>query len=211
VQVAVLAKVPLPGRVKSRLIPALGPINAATLHEAMAADIQRTLDRACVAPDWYLDGPLAHPWATGLQGRVHAQAPGDLGARIQAALGDGPCLALGIDSPTLPVALLRQGLQSTADVVLGPAFDGGCWTIGQARRHEGWLSGVTWSNHQVCAELVLRARGRGLSVELLPYWADVDDPSDLRLLQEQLRILPESEAPNSRRWLALHPESQWHT
>ncbi len=210
-QVSVLAKVPLPGRVKTRLVPALGPLGAASLHEAMAADVQRVLDRACVTPDWHLDGPAAHAWAQGLQGRVHSQVAGDLGARIQAALGAGPCLALGIDAPTLPVRLLRQALQSTADVVLGAAFDGGCWTIGQARDHGDWLEDVTWSTHTVCEHLVRRARDRGLSVDLLPFWYDVDELRDLRLLQSQLAILPETEAPHCRRWLALHPESTWHT
>lgn len=210
-QVSVLAKVPLPGRVKTRLIPALGPVNAASLHEAMAADVQRQLNRACVAPDWHLEGPLTHPWSGTLQGRVHTQVAGDLGARIQAALGDGPCLALGIDAPTLPLPLLRQALTSAADVVLGPAFDGGCWAIGQARLHPGWLDDVTWSTHTVCADLHERAQAQGLSVALLPYWSDVDELACLRLLQEQLRILSETEAPHCRAWLAQHPESLWHT
>ncbi len=211
VQVSVLAKVPLPGQVKTRLGPALGAAGAASLHEAMAADVQQQLHRAGVTPDWHVAGPLDHPWVSTLAGPVHAQVPGDLGARVQAALGRGPRLALGIDAPTLPRSLLGQALVSTADVVLGPAFDGGCWSIGQARAHGDWLSDVAWSTHTVCATLVQRARDRGLSIDLLPYWPDVDDPSDLRRLQQQLRILPENTAPHSRAWLAQHPESQWHT
>ncbi len=210
-EVSVLTKVPRPGRVKTRLVKTLGEEGAASLHEAMASDVGVLLKQAGVAATWHVEGPLDHAWTGTLPGPVRPQVGGDLGARIQAALGDEGGLALGIDAPTLPEQLLRQAIQSQAEVILGPAFDGGCWCIGQSRHHPGWLSEMTWSHGGVCAELVQRARTRGLSIDLLPYWADVDESDDLQLLQQQLRILPETAAPHTRRWLTANPEHTWHT
>jgi hypothetical protein len=211
VSVVVLTKVPQPGRVKTRLVPALGAEGAAALHVAMAADLAVTLAGLEVTPTWHVAGPLDHPWVQGLSGDRQHQADGDLGMRIQTALGDGPGLALGIDAPTLPPQLIRSALNSRQDVVLGPAFDGGCWGIGQTRRHRGWLTDMAWSDHTVCAELIERARASGLTVALLPYWSDVDEVTDLRLLVQQLRILSETTAQHTRQWLIQNPEHSWRT
>lgn len=208
--VAVLTKVPAAGRVKTRLVPALGADAATQLHVAMVADLAEVLAPHRSQLCWHVAGPLDHPWVDGLPGRVVPQAGGDLGARVQAALGTGRCLALGTDAPTLPLALIDQALDSPADVVLGQATDGGCWGIGQARFHAGWLEEIAWSRHTVCADLVVRARTLGLRVAVLPFWSDVDEVHDLRLLVQQLRILPLTVAPHSRAWLAEHPESTWH-
>jgi glycosyltransferase A (GT-A) superfamily protein (DUF2064 family) len=175
----------------------------------MAGDLAHLLARTQQVPVWHVAGPLSHDWVKQLTGRVTAQATGDLGERIQAALGEGPGLALGIDAPSLPASLLLQAIHSTADVILGPAFDGGCWCIGQSRHHPGWLSRMGWSNVQVCAELFDRARGLDLGIEVLPYWSDVDTLDDLRLLEQQLRMLPSTEAPHTRTWLKLNPEHTW--
>ncbi|MCB9760399.1 MAG: TIGR04282 family arsenosugar biosynthesis glycosyltransferase [Alphaproteobacteria bacterium] len=204
-RVVVFTKPPAPGRVKTRLIPALGAEGAAALHAAMAAD---TLD-LCAAVGLEvtvaLAGDLDHPWVEGLRARgltVIPQVPGDLGARMAAALTPGPVLALGTDAPTLPAALLSRAAALEEEVVLGPAFDGGYWLIGWRTPRPALLEGVPWSTEAVLAETVLRARARGIPHRLLPFWYDVDTPDALALLRQQLRFLPASTAAATRAALA---------
>jgi hypothetical protein len=170
----------------------------------MAADV-RAAARALGEPQWSIAGPLDHPWVEGLRAAgdaVFPQADGDLGARIEAGLtragGGGPALALGMDSPTLPVDALRRAAVSPADLVLGPAFDGGCWCIGWRAARPGLLAGIRWSTGSVLAETVAAARAAGLTVELLPFWYDIDAPQDLDFLRQHLRVLPPEAAAHTR-------------
>lgn len=209
-RVVVFAKAPVPGRVKTRLIPALGAEGAAALHLAMAEDVLDTCAEAGLAVTVALDGAQDHPWADALRARgcvVVPQVSGDLGARMEAALQPGPVLALGVDSPTLPAALLREAAALPAEVVLGPAFDGGYWLIGWRSPRPALLRGVPWSTDAVFAETVLRARAEGLSLHTLPFWYDVDTPEALALLRQHLRVLPAAVAARTRALLALSPPS----
>jgi glycosyltransferase A (GT-A) superfamily protein (DUF2064 family) len=86
-------KVPIPGQVKTRLIPALGAEGAATLAEAMALDCLHTAMAAGLTPEISVAGPMDHPFVTGLVSRglkVSAQVDGDFGARMSAAMGPAP-------------------------------------------------------------------------------------------------------------------------
>jgi len=206
VQVVVLTKAPAPGQVKTRLAAQLGEGVATALHEAMVRDLVDLLASEGLQPEWHVAGQPGPTFRAGLPGTCTAQVEGDLGARIAAALGSGPAVALGTDAPTLPPPLLRRACASTADVVLGPAFDGGCWCIGWSRPQPGLLEEMAWSDHRVFAELVTRARARHLVVDVLPFWYDVDLPEDLVRLVQQLRTLPETVARNTRRWIRNTPE-----
>ncbi len=200
---AILCKAPVAGRVKTRL--GLSDGRTLSLHRAMAADVRGACLAAGIRPIWSVAGSLEHPWVRARRAEgdaVVAQAPGDLGARMEAALiaagGQGPAAVLGMDSPTLPPAALRRALETRADLVLGPAFDGGYWLLGWPRPRPGLLRGIRWSAPSTLAETVERARGEGLSVELLEFWYDVDTPEDLRFLREHLRALPADRAPRTR-------------
>ena len=198
-RVVVFTRPPLPGQVKTRLIPALGPAGAARLHEAMAED---TLAAARgLNPVVALAGPLDHPWVDSLRARnipVIPQVEGDLGARMAAALGEGPAMALGTDAPTLSPARLRAVAKRPGPLTLGPAFDGGYWLLAWARPLPSLLRDMPWSTAQVCAETELRARALGIRPRRLPFWYDVDTPTDLDLLRQHLRTLPPSVAPATR-------------
>ena len=77
-------KVPIPGQVKTRLIPALGAEGAAALAEAMALDCLHTAMAAELNPEIAVAGPMDHPFVTGLLSRglkVSAQVDGARGLR----------------------------------------------------------------------------------------------------------------------------------
>ncbi len=201
-----LGKVPVPGQVKTRLGDHLGAEGAAALQVAMAADVRATCEAAGLDRTWSLAGDLDHPWVRALVGDGEAvvpQAGGDLGDRIAAGLDavGYPGLALGLDAPTLPPDLLHAVVTSTADVTLGPAFDGGYWCVALRRRTPGLFDGVRWSCEATLRDTVERARALGLSVHLAPFWYDVDEPADLVRLHHHLAVLPAERAAHTRRAL----------
>jgi hypothetical protein len=113
------------------------------------------------------------------------QCPGDLGARLCAALEEGLARGwervaiLGTDAPDLPVAHIADLLELDADVGLGPAEDGGFWGVACRRVAAGMFAGVPWSSPRTLAATAAACRASGLSVALAPWWADVDEPADL--------------------------------
>jgi hypothetical protein len=182
------------GRVKTRLIGDLTPGQAAELHAAFLDDL---LDRlrdgsftvhlawALDAEDTIPDGPFP-----GIR-----QRGADLGERLYTALSEAAesgafVAALGSDHPTLPVALVERAFDLLdvrdrgADVVLGPAEDGGYYLIALrsgavARR---LFQDIAWSTDRVLPATLERIAELGLRLELLPLASDVDTPADLRRL-----------------------------
>ena len=198
----VFARAPVPGTVKTRLIPAIGADAACRLHMAMAADVFALVAEAGLELTVSLAGDPSHPWARDLP--VEAQVSGDLGARMQQAMR-GPCLALGTDSPTLPLEHLRRLASGAHPVAIGPAFDGGYWGLAWTQPRPRLLQGIPWSTDAVFAETMERASG--LEVNVLPFWYDVDTPDALSMLRHHLRVLPSSVAPHTRACLSTIPGS----
>jgi len=87
--------------------------------------------------------------------------------------------------------MIRRGLEAliTADVVLGPAADGGYWSIGVRTPVPGLLDGIPWSAADTFAATRARAVGLGLQVAVLDAWTDVDRPEDLDVLAQQIAVL----------------------
>ncbi|MFW6032382.1 MAG: TIGR04282 family arsenosugar biosynthesis glycosyltransferase, partial [Phycisphaeraceae bacterium] len=180
--VVVLARRPLPGRVKTRLTARLSPASAAEIHRAMTAC---TLERAAL----YLPGPhvlaMDEPGAArdipaGPAWRVLPQGAGDLGERITRVwdrIGRGPAVFLGGDCPDLPreaLAAIGPALDQ-ADVALGPAEDGGYWTLAAARWAPELLAGIDWGTSSVYHQTYRAAERAGLNLVPLPRWRDVDE------------------------------------
>jgi hypothetical protein len=179
------------GRVKTRLIGDLSAAQAAALHAAFLDDL---LDRLRAGEfttqlAWALDPGDAVPEGP-LPG--FRQEGEDLGARLYNALAGAAAdsetvAALGSDHPTLPLDLVHRAfelLEAGAEVVLGPAEDGGYYLIalqaGAVRRR--LFQDIAWSTDQVFPVTVERCRELGLRLELLPMASDVDTPGDLRRL-----------------------------
>jgi rSAM/selenodomain-associated transferase 1 len=191
VQLIVLAKTPVPGRVKTRLCPPCTPVQAARLAAAALAD---TLDVVHATPAvrrvLVLDGELPGYDAVPQRG-------GPLGERLAAAFADTalPGVAsflVGMDTPQLTRVLLAGALRrlGTFDAVLGPAEDGGWWGLGlRDPRHAEVLAAVPMSTPETGALTLAALRARGLRVAALPELRDVDTIADAH---EVARSIPAS-------------------
>jgi uncharacterized protein len=175
---AVIAKAPVPGRVKTRLCPPFSRAEAAALAEAALRDTLaavrgvRGVRRAVV-----LDGAPG-PWlGPGIE--VVPQRGGDLAERLAGAFADlgGPALVVGMDTPQLTPAILRGALAvlERRDAVLGTALDGGYWGIGLAAPEPRVFAGVPMSRADTGARQRARLRELGLSWEEREPLRDVDD------------------------------------
>lgn len=182
-QVLVLAKAPVPGRVKTRLCPPLTPEGAAQVAEAALLDTLDCVRAVDVARRvLVLDGDYA---ADGFV--VQPQRGGPMHERLAAAFDDAahddlPTLLIGMDTPQLRPALLTEALEALqADrSVLGLAPDGGWWTLGLQVPDGSLLHGVPTSRADTGALQLARLRGRGLEPRLLPELRDVDAVDDAR-------------------------------
>jgi uncharacterized protein len=175
---AVIAKAPVPGRVKTRLCPPLTPAQAARLAEASLGDTLAALaaagDARAPRRAVVLDGPCG-PWLGGA--RVVAQRGDGLDERLAAAFEDlaGPALIVGMDTPQITPAHLRAAVAALADhdAVLGPAADGGYWCIGLRRPERRALLGVPMSSPRTLSAQRERLAALGLR------WSEVDELVDV--------------------------------
>ncbi len=180
----VIAKAPVPGRVKTRLCPPCTPHQAAVLA---AAALEDTLDaaRATTAARRFLvlDGTLSRP-AAGFA--VVPQRGAGLDARLAAAFADTAragvaSFLVGMDTPQLTAARLDEALATlaTADAVLGLAEDGGWWGLGlRDPAHAAALAGVPMSTGQTGRLTAAALRTRGVRIRTLPTLRDVDTVAD---------------------------------
>jgi rSAM/selenodomain-associated transferase 1 len=200
VSIAVLAKAPQPGLVKTRLIAALGSERAAELQARLITRTIATARAAATGPVVLWTAPdERHPLFQAVRAEgsmtLARQPEGDLGARMLAGLADaaGPALVIGTDCPALEPAHLRDAadrLRDGLDVVVIPVEDGGYALIG-ARRPEPVLFGdMPWSTPEVMALTRGRLMRRGLAWREPARLWDVDRPDDLdRLARAGLATL----------------------
>lgn len=186
--IAVLAKAPVPGRVKTRLCPPCSPVEAAAVARAALED---TLTAVAAVPAsrhvLVLDGEP--PSWLGRRFEVVAQRGGGLDARLAAAFTDvgGPTLLVGMDTPQVTTVELTGAalhLVATSEAVLGPALDGGYWAIGLRRSHPEVLLGVPMSQEHTGAVQLRRLHESGRSVRLLGVHRDVDRWEDALAVAE---------------------------
>lgn len=210
--ICVFAKPPRPGQVKTRLAERIGDSQAAELAQAFLRDT------------WALASSL--PWASavvattdetgdhlGLQGRprIWLQGDGDLGQRIERimrrALAEADfAIAVGADTPGLPERLLVEASRelTKTEAVLGPSEDGGFYLLGLRRCPSGLLEHLPWSEAVTFAATHTRLEERGLAVQVLEPWFDVDRPDDLERLRNAIAS-GTLHAPATARLLATSP------
>jgi hypothetical protein len=189
--IAILAKAPVPGFAKTRLIPAIGAHAAAVLQERLTERTVATARDAALGEVtlWCAPG-TTHRSFRDLGVALRAQPEGDLGARMLAAFGARPTLLIGTDCPALTPAHLREAAAALAthDLVLIPAEDGGYVLIGARAPHPELFAGMTWSVPSVLAETRTRIAACGLTARELPPLWDVDTEDDLARME---RAFPE--------------------
>lgn len=201
-RLCVFAKIPRPGRVKTRLFPALKPTDATWLYDAFLRDLTGELDGGPygLVFCWSLEEgdelpthPVIGSWR---------QEGSDLGERLrhtaETALAEAPSVVIvGSDMPELRQETVRDAfrqLEGGTPVVLGPSADGGYYLIGLRREALAvdLFGGIPWSTDQVAAITRERCEKALFSVGLLPIGHDIDTPEDLDALAERLRGEPAS-------------------
>lgn len=192
VSLAVLAKAPIPGLAKTRLIPALGAVGAARLQRHFTQRALRTAVASGLGPVTLWCAPtVSHRFFQALRRAalpvaLRAQPEGDLGLRmltaLQAGCSQGPTLLIGTDCPALSPAHLQaaaRALQQGAEVVCQPAEDGGYVLIGMRQPQPTLFTNMPWSTAEVMPQTRARAQAAGLRLHELPSLWDVDNPEDL--------------------------------
>jgi rSAM/selenodomain-associated transferase 1 len=210
----VLAKAPAAGKAKTRLCPPLTPDEAAAFAAASLAD---TLAVAQSVPNCLLI--LGHP--PGAERALAATLgdalpptvivpPGDVGMAMGYAIGCAldhratQVALIGSDLPSLPPAHIAAAfahLDAGADVVLGPADDGGYYLIAATAPHPDLFTGIAWSTDTVFAQTAEKVAAAGLTLATLPAWYDVDTAADLRRCAADLAAHPDHPATATRTFL----------
>jgi len=195
VSIAILAKAPIPGFAKTRLIPAIGAHAAAILQERLTERAVATALAANVGPVTLWCSPDAtHTTFLKLVARLRItlrpQPEGDLGSRMLAATvaSAGPVLVLGTDCLALTEVHLcsaANAFRDGTDVILIPADDGGYVLIGTRSAQPALFAGIAWGTQAVLAETRARVIAHRLVLtERPPLW-DVDTESDLARLERE--------------------------
>jgi rSAM/selenodomain-associated transferase 1 len=188
VPIVIMAKAPVPGLVKTRLIPALGAQGAADLAHRFLVHATRQAVAAAVGPVELCIAPdvghgsvvaLARTYGVGL----HAQGEGDLGARMHRVFvrHGGPALLMGSDAPAIDAALLRQAAAAleSHEAVFVPAYDGGYALVGLRAPCASLFEDMPWSSPGVMTHSRARLAAAGLRhIELAPVH-DIDEAADL--------------------------------
>ena len=197
IAVAIMAKAPRGGEVKTRLCPPLSLTEAAELYRRFLLDkIEqvRALRTASLAVAYTPTAARAFFEEIAPGFVLVPQRGADLGDRLANSLGElldkghRGALAIDSDTPTLPLGFLQQALDLVTtpeiDVVLGPTEDGGYYLIGLRTVHRELFEAMAWSTSQVLPETIRRADAKGLRVVCLPPWYDIDTPEDLARLEK---------------------------
>jgi hypothetical protein len=223
---AVMAKAPRPGKVKTRLSPPLTVEQAAALNICFLRDTTRNIAEVAAASEAsglisytpigdesLFDGLLPDGFA------LIAQRGDGFGERLLAAaedilgIGFGAVCLINSDSPTLPAIALGQAVEALNRpgnrIVLGAASDGGYYLIGLKTPHPEPFSNIPWSTATVYAETISAIAATGIELVELPIWYDVDDRETLELLRAELienappsfATVPGYPAPCSREFL----------
>ncbi|HEY0625427.1 MAG TPA: TIGR04282 family arsenosugar biosynthesis glycosyltransferase [Allosphingosinicella sp.] len=190
-RIVIFAKAPVPGQVKTRLIPALGEEGAANLAQRMLTDTYRAASSVLIAETEICatPSPAAPEWKGKLPPqakRLSEQGDGDLGERLARAAervvsDDERVVFIGTDCPQLDERRLKQACWEleTHDAVIHPTFDGGYALLGLNRFDPSLFSGIGWSGPDVARETIGRVRALGWSLHLGATLRDIDEPEDL--------------------------------
>lgn len=189
VRVVILARYPLAGQCKTRLIPALGPEGAAAMHHKLTElTVRRVQDSGLTWELWgtSADQKAFEDWLG--PHKHHQQASGDLGERLEAAGEPYPVLFLGTDCPDLAPSDLIDAAAALdrGSFVLGPAHDGGYWTLGMPRSEPSLFSDMPWGTEDVFEVTRTRMKAAGIDPLLLATRHDLDRPEDLERWPELL-------------------------
>jgi uncharacterized protein len=187
-RIVIFAKAPVAGKVKTRLIPALGAEGAAKLAREM---LERTVEEAVasgLAVELCADPEPEHAdWLTHKpELPASSQGEGDLGERLARAArrvihGGEAVILIGTDSPNLDRDRLREAAEHLEryETVIHPTADGGYALLGLRRFDPSLFTGIAWSTPSVTETTIERIRALGWSLHIGETLRDIDEPADL--------------------------------
>lgn len=214
-RVVLFTRYPTPGKTKTRLIPALGASGAAHLQLLMSNHIMSTLKKAqlaisnlCIEVRYYGGSEQDMDYWIGSRGSdpvlvYRKQEGADLGERMSNALleamkeGAQTVLIVGSDIPGISPDLICEGFKliedESSDIILGPAIDGGYYTVGASARAEAKISqlfkGIDWGTDKVLQQQIEAGSALGLKLKLLATELnDIDHNEDLPIVQKCMGI-----------------------
>lgn len=192
----IFAKAPEVGKVKTRLIPALGEKAACDLYQTMTETIvQRFASTNLCSVSLYCSPDSGHDFFTDLRSRfslqTYAQTGRDLGEKMHIAMQHHfahyeKVILIGTDCPAITKEYVVQALCALddKDVVIGPAYDGGYVLIGMKQANDNVFCQVKWSSDTVLETTRQNLEAEGLSHHLLQTLHDIDVPEDLCFLDK---------------------------
>jgi rSAM/selenodomain-associated transferase 1 len=190
----VMAKAPVPGMVKTRLVPHLSPEEATDLYRCLLQDRITTIQSINAVSPWplpYTPADARDAFDTFSQNgiRLFPQKGKNLGERLNnifvEKLADGfnAVSIIDSDTPDLPASVIQESfarlMSDQADVIFGPCYDGGYYLVGMRRPHPELFVNIPWSTDAVLANTLEKARELGVRADLLQRWNDLDTIDDL--------------------------------
>lgn len=191
-RVIVFARAPERGRVKTRLAADVGDDAALAIYRSLG---ERTLAAARAVPACEIEvrytppegGDAIAQWL-GPDLMMRPQTDSDLGSRMFSAIADAlaegvsAVVVIGTDCPAVNAQVIDRAFRELrdADVVLGPAFDGGYYLIAMRAAHAELFAGIPWSSPETLACTIAAAKSARLRVTLLDQRADIDTGEDWR-------------------------------
>ena len=204
------AKHPVRGKVKTRLARDIGEERATSLYDALLRDsLERCRAvRARTALAYSPASGTAFFAALAPEALLFLQPEGDLGARLRSAfalafeLGFERVVAVGSDAPQVPAAWIDEAFERLSDtpLAIGPARDGGYWSIGLSRPAPRLFEGIRWSTAFVRGDTEARAKDLRIEPAILREADDVDTLADLERLREHLAAKA-GDCAHTRAWL----------
>ena len=197
---AIFAKAPIAGQVKTRLCPPLTHEQAAELFRCFLLDTVERMGALATVQVFLAISPAdSEPLFRQLLRqtipfpvRYLPQRGDSLGEREINMLADmlsegfSRAVIIGSDIPTLPVAHVHEAFtrleDPACDAVFGPSTDGGYYLVGAREVHRPLFENIAWSTPQVLEQTLEQARLHQLAVELIPSWYDVDTVEDMQQL-----------------------------
>ena len=198
----VFARLPVEGRVKTRLAETIGPQAACELYRCFVTDVVLAARRGGSRIHIFVDPPDSESAFRAWLGddlTYRPQTGVDLGERMAGAFREvftthPQAILIGTDCPDLPGPLIDSALQGlfSCDAVIGPAFDGGYYLIGFRREAflEEVFSGIEWGSNTVFGATMTVLEKTRLNVHVLQEWRDIDKYDDLLSFYERQRGLP---------------------
>ncbi len=185
--IQIFCKSPVSGKVKTRLIPALGEDRALDLYQQMFERLMADLLQGTSPTELWVSPDKDHVFFEQYAVPRFQQTGADLGVRMSAALRDGlnryaSVILVGTDLPLINRSYIERAVSSLRDhdVVLGPAEDGGYGLVGVKAETFAMFSDIEWGTERVLSQTCARLNSKGLDYSLLPLIWDVDRPRDLQ-------------------------------